>query len=61
MTLNRDQTLLYVAEDRFDFASYNRIVWEGLMGNNPYPAAQTGMDLRQNRGEILSRYKQNDF
>jgi hypothetical protein len=30
--------------DRIDFAAYNRILWEGLMGNTPYPAAPTEID-----------------
>jgi YVTN family beta-propeller protein len=47
----------FTSEDRFDFARYNRVLWEGLMGNKPYPAASTGMDLRQNREELLERYR----
>jgi len=27
------------------------------MGNKPYPATPTGMDLRQNREELLERYR----
>ena len=46
----------FTSEDRFDFASYNRILWTGLMGNKPYPAAPTGMDLRQNRKELLAGF-----
>lgn len=46
----------FTSEDRFDFARYNRILWQGLMGDRPYPAAPTGMDLRQNRAELLARY-----
>ncbi len=50
MTLNKAQTRLHVAadqtdtvevidtvEDNFDFATYNRILWQGLMGDRPYP------------------------
>ena len=37
--------------------TYNRILWTGLMGDQPYPAAPTGMDLRQNREELLARYE----
>ena len=37
---------------------FNRILWKGMMGNKPYPAAPTGMDLRQNREELLARYRQ---
>ncbi len=31
----------FTAEDRVDFARYNRILWKGTMGDKPYPAAQT--------------------
>jgi DNA-binding beta-propeller fold protein YncE len=48
----------FTSEDRFDFATYNRILWKGLMGNQPYPTEPAGMDLRQNRGELLARYRQ---
>jgi hypothetical protein len=27
------------------------------MGNRPYPAKPTGADLRQNRAELLARYR----
>jgi YVTN family beta-propeller protein len=47
----------FSSEDRFDFATYNRILWKGLMGNKPYPAEATGIDLRQNRKELLERYR----
>jgi DNA-binding beta-propeller fold protein YncE len=47
----------FTSEDRMDFASYNRILWEGLMGDTPYPAAHTGLDLRQNRAELLASYQ----
>ncbi|MGO9613251.1 MAG: bifunctional YncE family protein/alkaline phosphatase family protein [Dissulfurispiraceae bacterium] len=45
----------FSSEDRFDFDRYNRILWKGLMGDRPYPATPTGMDLRQNREELLAR------
>jgi hypothetical protein len=47
----------FTSEDRFDFATYNRILWKGMMGNTPYPTAPTGMDLRQDREELLARYR----
>jgi DNA-binding beta-propeller fold protein YncE len=43
--------------DRIDFAVYNHILWKGMMGNKPYPAAPTGLDLRQNRKELLANYQ----
>jgi len=48
----------FSSEDKFNFARYNRILWKGLMGNKPYPAASTGKDLRQNRKEYLANYRQ---
>ena len=44
--------------DRVDSAVYNRILWRGMMGNRPYPAGPTGLDLRGNRQELLANYKQ---
>jgi DNA-binding beta-propeller fold protein YncE len=32
----------FTAEDRLDTASYNRILWEGLKGNQPYPLHRSG-------------------
>jgi DNA-binding beta-propeller fold protein YncE len=47
----------FETEDRVDPADFNRILWKGLMGNKPYPAATTGMDLRRNREDLLARYR----
>jgi hypothetical protein len=46
----------FTTEDRLDPAGFNRILWKGMIGDQPYPAAPTGMDLRQNRKELLARY-----
>ena len=43
--------------DRVDGEDFNRILWKGMMGDKPYPAAPTGLDLRQNRAELLARYR----
>jgi hypothetical protein len=43
--------------DRVDGALFNRILWKGLMGDKPYPAAPTGKDLRQNRAKLLADYR----
>ncbi len=48
----------FSAEDRVDFRRFNRILWQGLMGNKPYPATPTRLDLRRNRAELLKRYHQ---
>lgn len=47
----------FSSEDRFDFATYNRILWTGLMGGKAYPVARSGKDLRENRKELLERHK----
>jgi hypothetical protein len=47
----------FETEDRVDPLNFNRILWKGLMGNKPYPAATTGKDLRQNREDLLDRYR----
>lgn len=44
----------FTSEDKFDFARYNRILWKGLMGNQPYPTERSGKDLRRNRQELLA-------
>jgi len=44
--------------DLVDGGAFNRILWKGLMGDRPYPAAPTGQDLRQNREAVLARYRE---
>jgi hypothetical protein len=34
----------FSAEDRFDFATYSRILWKGMMGARPYPAIKARPD-----------------
>jgi YVTN family beta-propeller protein len=36
----------FSAEDRIDTEQFNRILWEGLMGDKPYPTTRSGADLR---------------
>jgi YVTN family beta-propeller protein len=48
----------FATEDRLDPADFNRILWKGIMGDKPYPATPTGLDLRRNREDLLSRYRQ---
>jgi len=43
--------------DRVDSEDFNRILWSGLMGNRPYPVRPSGIDLRQNRAELLAHYR----
>jgi YVTN family beta-propeller protein len=40
-------------EDRVDSGKFNRVIWEGLMGDKPYPTERSGADLRENRQQLL--------
>ena len=44
-------------EDDFNFARYNQILWQGLMGNRPYPKGPSGLDLSHNRAALLRKYR----
>ncbi len=46
----------FSVEDRIDSNKFNRIVWTGIMGNTPYPAARSGADLSENRAEFLKGF-----
>ena len=35
----------FSVEDRIDSEKFNRILWEGLMGDKPYPTTRSGTDL----------------
>jgi YVTN family beta-propeller protein len=43
--------------DRLDTVAFNRILWEGIMGDVPYPTVRSGLDLRKNRAELLSKWE----
>ena len=47
----------FASEDKMDFARYNRVLWNGIMGDQPYPAARGGKDLRHNRAQLLTAYR----
>jgi YVTN family beta-propeller protein len=50
---DKTKHLTFAEEDRNDAAVYNRILWEGTMGGKPYPTERSGLDLRQNRAQLL--------
>jgi DNA-binding beta-propeller fold protein YncE len=51
------QGMDFTDADRVDGGVFNRILWKGMMGDKPYPAAPTGIDLRQNRDKLLADYR----
>jgi DNA-binding beta-propeller fold protein YncE len=44
--------------DRVDPVLYNRILWKGMMGNKPYPAALSEKNLRRSREKLDVSYPQ---
>ena len=45
--------------DRVDAEVFNRILWEGTMGDGvPYPGERSGKDLRKNRAELLKQWRE---
>jgi DNA-binding beta-propeller fold protein YncE len=45
-------------EDRVPTELFNRVIWEGLMGDRPYPTERSGADLRKNREQLLKSFAQ---
>jgi len=45
--------------DRVDSDAFNRVLWEGTMGDNvPYPTVRNHQDLRQNRAQLIKRWRE---
>jgi DNA-binding beta-propeller fold protein YncE len=42
--------------DKLDAGAFNRVLWKGIMGNVPYPTVRTGLDLRNNREQLLKQW-----
>ena len=42
--------------DRIDAEAFNRVLWEGTMGDLPYPTTRSGLDLRKNRAQLLKKW-----
>jgi hypothetical protein len=51
----KTQGFTFVKEDLNDASAYNRVLWEGTMGDRPYPTARSGLDLRHNRKKLLEQ------
>jgi hypothetical protein len=43
----------FSVEDHLDTAKFNHVLWEGTMGDKPYPEQRTGEDLRGDRLRLL--------
>jgi DNA-binding beta-propeller fold protein YncE len=44
--------------DKMDADAFNHVLWEGTMGEIPYPTTRSGSDLRNNREELLKRWRE---
>jgi hypothetical protein len=51
----KTKDLDFTREDNVNPNKFNRIVWEGLHGNKPYPTVRSGLDLRRNRSLLLKK------
>jgi len=47
----------FSVEDHLDSAKFNRVLWQGTMGNKPYPTVRSGLDLRSNRPQLLKDFQ----
>jgi YVTN family beta-propeller protein len=45
--------------DKLDTATFNRVLWKGIMGDIPYPTVRSGADLRKNRTQLLKKWEAN--
>jgi hypothetical protein len=44
--------------DRIDADAFNRILWQGSMGDDvPYPTVRSRQDLRLNRAQLIKRWQ----
>ena len=50
----------FSVEDHLDTPKFNRVLWQGTMGNIPYPTLRNGVDLRANRQQLLQRNRHQD-
>ena len=45
-------------EDKLDAEEFNRILWAGIKGDNvAYPTGRSRFDLRQNRAQLLDKWR----
>jgi DNA-binding beta-propeller fold protein YncE len=53
----KSRQFTFVKEDMNDASAYNLVLWQGTMGDQPYPALRSGTDLRRNRGQLLGSFQ----
>jgi YVTN family beta-propeller protein len=53
----RTRNLSFDGPDENDALAYDKLLWQGLVGDRPYPSARSGKDLRANRSALLQRVR----
>jgi YVTN family beta-propeller protein len=43
--------------DRIDAETFSRVLWEGTMGDLPYPTERSGLNLRRHRTRLLRKWR----
>jgi DNA-binding beta-propeller fold protein YncE len=51
----------FSTEDRLNATLFNRILWQAMKGDLPYPTQRDGRDLRINRQQLLEQFRQVNF
>jgi hypothetical protein len=52
---DKTKGLDFTHEDNVNPDKFNRIIWEGLHGDKPYPTVRSRLDLRRNRSLLLKK------
>jgi DNA-binding beta-propeller fold protein YncE len=45
----------FSVEDRVDPLAFNHVLWQGIMGDKPYPESSSGEDLSGDRADVLRK------
>ncbi len=54
---NATKDFYFEVEDKLDPEKFNRVLWAGVKGDNqPYPTERTGVNLSQNRDQLLENH-----
>lgn len=53
----KTQGMDFTREDDLNVQLFNRILWQAMKGDVPYPTQRNGRDLRNNRKQLLHQFK----
>ena len=55
--MRNTKRMVFNAPDRNDPVAFNKLIWQGLVGDAPYPEARTGEDFSLDRENVLNTYR----